>query len=93
MPHNPASIVRLLYGERATEEKTAAKRFLLTTANNSLTPAPPIGQGHRLPASRSVSGSPRHLDEQVSGTIELGSQSIANGSSSDFPALRRSIAF
>jgi hypothetical protein len=75
MPHNPASIVRLLYGERATEEKTAAKRFLLTTANNSLTPAPPIGQGHRLPESRQCP------------------QSIANGSSSDFPALRRSIAF
>jgi hypothetical protein len=28
MPHNPASIVRLLYGERAAEEKTAPKRFL-----------------------------------------------------------------
>jgi hypothetical protein len=27
MPHNPASIVRLLYGEHA-EEKTAPKRFL-----------------------------------------------------------------
>jgi hypothetical protein len=28
MPHNPASIVRLLYGERVAEEKTAPKRFL-----------------------------------------------------------------
>jgi hypothetical protein len=28
VPHNPASIVRLLYGERTAEEKTAPKRFL-----------------------------------------------------------------
>jgi hypothetical protein len=29
MPNNPASVVRLLYGERvAAEEKTAPKRFL-----------------------------------------------------------------
>jgi hypothetical protein len=28
MPHNAASIVHLLYGERAAEEKNAPKRFL-----------------------------------------------------------------
>ncbi len=28
MPHNPASIVRLLYGERVAGEKTAPKRLL-----------------------------------------------------------------
>jgi len=28
MPHNPAFIVRLLYGEHVAEEKTAPKRFL-----------------------------------------------------------------
>jgi hypothetical protein len=27
MPHNPASIVRLLYDELTAEEKTAPKRF------------------------------------------------------------------
>jgi hypothetical protein len=27
IPHNPASIVRLLYGERAQKRKTAPKRF------------------------------------------------------------------
>jgi len=40
MPHIPAAIVRLLYGERA-EEKTAPKRFLSNAASNSLTSAPP----------------------------------------------------
>ncbi len=29
MPDNPASIVRLLYGERAVEEKTVPKCFSL----------------------------------------------------------------
>jgi len=47
MPHNPASIVRLLYGERAQKRNRAAG-FLFNPANNSLTSAPPIGQGHRL---------------------------------------------
>jgi hypothetical protein len=47
MPHNPASIVRLLYGERAAEEETAPKRFLSVLPVNSLTSAHPIGQGHR----------------------------------------------
>jgi hypothetical protein len=41
MPHNPASIVRLLYGERTAEEKMAPKRFLFNTATNSLTSAFP----------------------------------------------------
>ena len=45
MQHNPASIVRLLYGERAGEEKTAPKRLLSDSAHYSLTSAPPIGQG------------------------------------------------
>jgi len=44
MPHNPASIVRLLYGERAADEKTAPKRFLSDSAYYSLTSAPHIGQ-------------------------------------------------
>lgn len=48
MPHNPAAIVRLLYGERAAEEKTAPKRFLSDSADYSLTSAPPIGQGPPL---------------------------------------------
>ena len=41
MPHNPASIVRLLYGERTAEEKMAPKRSLFDTATNSLTSAFP----------------------------------------------------
>jgi hypothetical protein len=47
MPHNPASIVRLLYGERTEEEKTAPQYFLSIFASNSLTSAPPFGQGYR----------------------------------------------
>jgi hypothetical protein len=50
MPHNPASIVRLLYGERVVQEKIAPKRFLYA-ASNSLTSAPPIGQGQRSRAA------------------------------------------
>lgn len=56
MPHNPASIVRLLYGERTAEEETAPKRFLSVLPVNSLTSAPPIGQGHRLRSTMSVLG-------------------------------------
>jgi hypothetical protein len=51
MPHNTASIVRLLYDELAAEEKTAPKRFLSDSADNSLTSAPPIGQGPPTPAA------------------------------------------
>jgi hypothetical protein len=54
MPHNPASIVRLLYGERAAEEKTAPKRFLSDSTDNSLTSTPPIGQGPSTPAAVSL---------------------------------------
>jgi hypothetical protein len=74
MPHNPASIVRLLYGERSAEDKTAPKRFLLTPASNCLTSVRHIGQGRhsRMPemvsvtskpisGSRSRSGVPRDL--------------------------------
>jgi len=50
MPHNPASIVRLLYGDTLQKEKTAPKGFLFNPANNSLTSAPPIGQGPPTPA-------------------------------------------
>jgi hypothetical protein len=46
VPHNLASIVRLLYGERTAEEKTAPKRFLSILPTNSLASALPIGQGH-----------------------------------------------
>jgi hypothetical protein len=46
MPHNPASIVRLLYGERTSEKKTQAG--IISLPSNSLTPGPPIGQGHPL---------------------------------------------
>jgi hypothetical protein len=45
MPHNPASIVRLLYGELVAQEKTAPKRFFYDSADYSLTSTPPIGQG------------------------------------------------
>lgn len=55
MPHNPASIVRLLYGERAQKRKTAPKRFLSTPASNSLTSARHIGQGHRSRTPEMVS--------------------------------------
>jgi hypothetical protein len=48
MPHDPASIVRLLYGERTLlyGERTAEEKTF-SLPNNSLTSAPPIGQGHR----------------------------------------------
>ena len=55
MPHNPVSIVRLLYGERTADEKTAPKRFLLNPADNSLTSGLPIGQGHGLRGGGPVS--------------------------------------
>jgi len=42
MPHNPASIVRLLYGERTALRK---RTEMLSLLGNSLTPSPPIGQG------------------------------------------------
>ncbi len=41
MPHNPASIVRLLYGERVAEEEDRAEALSLNPASNSLTSAPP----------------------------------------------------
>jgi len=47
MPHNPASIVRLLYGERTAQQK---RTEMLSLLGNSLTPSPPIGQGR--PSSR-----------------------------------------
>lgn len=59
MPHNPASIVRLLYGERAAEQKTALKRFPFHPANNSLTSTPPIAQGRRSDGSVLKSRWPR----------------------------------
>ena len=55
MPHNPASIVRLLYGERTADEKTAPKRFLLNPADNSLTSGLAIGQDHGLRGGGPVS--------------------------------------
>ena len=63
MPHNPASIVRLLYGERVAEEEDRAEALSLNPASNGLTSAPPIGQGRRSRtpgmerASKPVSGS------------------------------------
>ena len=45
MPHNPASIVRLLYGELA-EEKAAPQRFL-SMLPVTVRHVPPVGQGHR----------------------------------------------
>jgi hypothetical protein len=42
MPHNPASIVRLLYGEPTAKPKAAATCFLFQS--NSLTPGAPIGR-------------------------------------------------
>jgi hypothetical protein len=54
MPHNPASIVRLLYGARTAEENHA-EAFSLNPATNSLTSAVPIGQGHRSRMLRMLS--------------------------------------
>ncbi len=42
MPHNPASIVRLLYGERAAEEKT---KPILFSSWRQFDTRPSIGQG------------------------------------------------
>jgi hypothetical protein len=44
MPHNPAAIVRLLYGERTGGRENRAKVFSLKPASNSLTSAPSVGQ-------------------------------------------------
>src|ERR1700675_771631 len=51
MPHNPASIVRLLYGEHY-RRKNRAEAFSLNPATNSLTFAVPIGQGQSMLRSR-----------------------------------------
>ena len=51
MPHNPASIVRLLYGEHY-RRKNRAEAFSLNPATNSLTSALPIGQGQSMLRSR-----------------------------------------
>ena len=47
MPHNPASIVRLLYSEHY-RRKNRAEAFSLNPATNSLTSALPIGQGQSM---------------------------------------------
>ena len=47
IPHNPASIVRLLYGEHY-RRKNRAEAFSLNPATNSLTSALPIGQGQSM---------------------------------------------
>ena len=51
MPHNTASIVRLLYGEHY-KRKNRAEAFSLNPATNSLTSALPIGQGQSVLRSR-----------------------------------------
>src|ERR1700730_7926192 len=51
MPHNPASIVRLLYGEHY-RRKNRAEPLSLNPATNSLTFALPIGQGQSMLRSR-----------------------------------------
>jgi len=58
MPHNPASIARLLYGELARGESRATA-LSLNVASNSSTPAPPVGQGdRRMPRMASVTSKP-----------------------------------
>src|SRR5271170_6851056 len=55
MPHNPTSIVRLLYGERTVEEKRMPLNLddePFSFFKESLTSALPIGQGHRSPRGR-----------------------------------------
>jgi hypothetical protein len=51
MPHNPAFILRLLYGEHY-RRKNRAEAFSLNPATNSLTSALPIGQGLSMLRSR-----------------------------------------
>jgi len=60
MPHNPASIVRLLYGEPTAEEKTAPKRFLSIPPQTVWHPPFPSGQGNTRNLRRSTCYSSRH---------------------------------
>jgi hypothetical protein len=54
MPHNPVSIVRLLYGERS-QKRNRTEELSLNSANNSLTSARHIGQGHGSRVAEMVS--------------------------------------